>query len=89
MLIAWGDAANRSCFDHVLDGAFRLCVPCGMIFRPTDHLGPTLMLPAGVRGFGASSGRGTSFDRTRPYRLQRLCPTRFVRPSWRGSYASQ
>jgi hypothetical protein len=81
---------RSSSFGHdVLDWALRVRVPCGMIFRPTDHLGPTLMWPAGVRGFGASSGRGTSSDRTRPCSLQRLCPTRFVRPSWRGSYASQ
>jgi hypothetical protein len=50
---------RSSSFGHdVLDWTFRVRVPRGMIFQPADHLGPTLMWPAGVRGFGASSGRG-------------------------------
>jgi hypothetical protein len=42
-------------------GPSGFALPAGVIFRPSDHLGPTLMLPAGVTGFGASSGRGLSF----------------------------
>jgi hypothetical protein len=38
----------------VLAWTFPLRVAREMIFRPTDHLGPTLMLPAAVTAFGAS-----------------------------------